>query len=233
MAILAPITSQSQEQKSQIMQLTEYTIKFGQNLNFTDGVKKWNKCYKDNKGTDTWNVWHRLQGQGNIYVLAGSIENWAAMDKEDAAGKACRSIALESIIPYIESSEFNVASSMPAISKKEGLGENTIVWVTYFTVNDDTVFNDIVKDVTSTISSKDASRSSHWYKIMGGQSAHYFVSTPYKNFAALDVEEDGVWKIYESVHGKSKTSDIRTKFRAAVKDMWSYTFTLDAELSMQ
>jgi len=231
--LMLPIVSQSQEQESFIMNLTEFTVKFGQDNNFKDAVEKWNKCYKDNKGTDTWNVWHRLQGKGNVYVLSANMANWAEMDKEDPAGKACRAVALESIIPNIESAEFNVARSMPEISRTEALGDNTIVWVTSFTVKDDAVFNEIIKDVTSTVNSKDANNSGYWYSVMGGEGANYFVSSPYKDFAALDEEEDSVWKIYESVNGKSKTKETRAKFRGAIRNIWSYLYTLDNELSMK
>ncbi len=233
MLLLIPNISLSQEQESFIMNLTEFTVKFGHDGKFTDGVKKWNKCYKDNNGTDTWNVWHRLQGTGNVYVLAGNMANWAEMDKEDSAGKACRAVALEFITPQVESTAFNMARSIPELSRKAPLGDMTIVWVTNFTVNDDAAFNDLIKDISSTMKSKEGANRGYWYRVMGGEGSDYFVSTPYKDFAALDVDEDGVWKVYESVHGKAKTKETRTKFRAAVGDIWSYTYTLSKDLSMQ
>ncbi|WP_417200245.1 hypothetical protein [Bizionia sp.] len=50
--LLAPCTTNAQEQESFIMNITEFTVKFGQDHNFTDGVKKWKKCYQDNNGTN-------------------------------------------------------------------------------------------------------------------------------------------------------------------------------------
>jgi hypothetical protein len=231
--LVVPMISQSQEQESSIMNLTEFTIKYGHDGNFIEGVKKWNKCYKDNNGTDTWNVWHRIQGKGNVYVLAGSMANWAEMDKEDAAGKACRAIALEFITPHIESSEFNMARPMPEISRKAPLGDDIIVWVTSFKVNDDAAFNEIIKDVTATMSSKEGQSRAYWYRVMGGEGSDYFVSTPFKDFAALDVDRDGVWKVYESVHGKAKTKETRAKLRASTDSIWDYTYTLAKDISMQ
>ncbi|MCF7561787.1 hypothetical protein L3X39_14165 [Sabulilitoribacter multivorans] len=231
--LMLPISAQSQNQESFIMNLTEFTIKFGHDANFTDGVKKWNKCYKENNGTSTWNVWHRLQGKGNVYVLSSRLKNWAEMDQADTAAKACRSIALDFITPHIESTEFNTTRNMPEISRKTPLGDMSIVWVTNFIINDDVAFNDIIKQVSSAISSKEGDSRGYWYRLMGGEGSDYFVSTPFKDFAALDKDTDGVWKVYESVHGKSKTDDIRKKFRAVVDDIWSYTFTLEKELSMQ
>ena len=233
MVFLVPFTGHSQEQESSIMNMTAFTIKYGHGGSFVDGVKKWKKCYQDNKGVDKWNVWHRLQGKGNVYVVTGRLQNWAEMDKEDEAGKGCRAIALEYITPHIESSEFNMARTMPEISRKTAFSDMEVVWVTNFSVEDDEAFNEVIKDVTSTIGSKEGDKRAYWYSVMGGQGSDYFVSTPFKDFAALDVDRDGVWKVYESVHGKAKTKETRTKFRNSTSDMWSYVYTLEKDLSMQ
>lgn len=231
--LMVPMILQSQEQENFIMNLTEFTIKYGHDGNFTEGVKKWNKCYKDNNGTETWNVWHRIQGKGNVYVLSGNMANWAEMDKEDAAGKACRAVGLEYITPHIESTEFNMARPMPEISRKAPLGDMSIVWVTNFKVKDDAAFNEVIKDVTSTMNSKEGENRSYWYSVIGGEGSDYFVSTPFKDFAALDVNSDGVWKVYESVHGKSKTKETRAKLRASVDKIWDYTYSLAKDIRMQ
>lgn len=231
--LMLPTTSQAQEaDDSFLMNLSAFTVKFGHDANFTEGVKKWNKCYKDNDGKNTWNVWHRLQGKGNVYVLSSAIKNWAEMNESDAAGKPCKSIALEFITPHIESSEFNTTRYMPEISRKANMEGMSIVWVNSFKVNDFVAFNEVVKEVTSTIAKKEGANRGYWYNIMGGEGANYFVSTPFKDFADLDKDIDNVWKVYESVHGKSKTNDIRKKFNAALEDTWSYAYTLETELSM-
>ena len=231
--LMLPFASQAQEDESFLINLTEYTIKFGQESNFTDGVKKWMKCYDEQKGTNKWRAWKRLQGKGNVFVVASFKENWAAMENSDESAKTCRPIAVESIIPHIESTEFNIARSMPAISKKDPLGDNTIVWVTSFDVNNGAVFNEIIKDVSTTIKGKEGGNRGYWYSFLGGEGANYFVSTPFKNFADLDTDKDGVWELYESVHGESKTKETREKFRASVDDIWSYTYMLQEELSKQ
>ncbi|MEY8848513.1 hypothetical protein AB9K26_06845 [Psychroserpens sp. XS_ASV72] len=232
--LILPFTSNAQEEnESFILSLTEFTVKFGQDANFTDGVKKWNKCYKENNGKDSWNVWHRLQGKGNVYVLASRMNTWAEMDNSDAAARACRPVAMNFIMPHIESTEYNTTRSMPKISKKANLGDMTIVWVTSFVVNDQMAFNEVVDEVSSTIAKKEGDRRGYWYRYMGGEGADYFVSTPFKDFADLDKDMAGVWEVYESVHGKTKTMDIRKKFNKSLDDVWSYTYTLEKELSMQ
>ncbi|WP_339753342.1 hypothetical protein [uncultured Winogradskyella sp.] len=232
-ALLLPTTTQAQESESDIMDLTEYTIKFGENSNFTEGVKKWKKCYKDNNGSGTWNIWHRLQGKGNVYVATNRFKNWAEMEQTDAAGKTCRSIALQFITPHIESIEYNTTRSMPEFSRKTVLEGMSIVWVTSFKVNDSRAFNEAVKEMSSTISKKEGDLRGYWYRYMGGEAADYFVSTPYKDFADLDTDRENIWKLYESANGKSKTDDLRKKFKDVIDEQWSYTFTLETELSQQ
>jgi len=232
-ALLLPTTTQAQEDQSVIMDLTAYTIKFGENSNFTEDVKKWKKCYKNNNGTGTWNVWHRLQGKGNIYVATNLFKNWAEMEQTDAAGKACRSIAMEFIIPHIENIEYNTTRSMPEFSRKTVLEGLSLVWVTSFKVNDSEAFKEAVKEMSSAISKKEGDSRGYWYRFMGGEAADYFVSTPFTGFADLDTVREGIWELYENANGKSKSDALRQKFMDVIDEQWSYTYTLETELSMQ
>ncbi|MBC2845633.1 hypothetical protein [Winogradskyella flava] len=229
---MLPMTTQAQESEEFVMNLTEYSIKFGHNSNFTDGVKKWIKCYKDNNGNNTWRTWKRTQGKGDVYVVASRMDNWAEMGEDDDAGMACRPIALESIVPHIESRSFNTFKSMPKLSSKAELGDNTLVWVYGFDVNDRKAFNEVINEVSSALDKKEGDKRGYWYRSLAGDGGDYFVSTPYKDFAELDKDEDSVWEVYESVHGKSKTENIRAKFNTSVDHVTSFIYTLQAELSM-
>jgi hypothetical protein len=122
---------------------------------------------------------------------------------------------------------------MPEISRKATIDGMSIVWVYNFKVNNSMVFNEVVKDITSTISKKEGDNRGYWYSLMGGEGADYFVSTPIKDFADLDTKRDGVWKVYESVHGAAKTKETREKFNASLDEVWDYTFTLVSDLSME
>ena len=230
--LMLPFTTQAQEDESFLLNTTAFTVKFGHDANFTDGVKKWNKCYKDNKGTETWNVWHRIQGEGNVYVLGSRMKNWAAMDDSDPAGKACAAIAITSIIPHIESSAQGISRSIPKLSRKASYEGTSVIWVTSFKVNNGMLFNEIADEVTSTIATKEGDKRGYWYRVMGGKGASHFVTTPYKSFAEMDIERDGVWEAYESIKGKAKTKEMREKFNTTFDDVWSYIYTLEEELSM-
>jgi len=230
--LILPTTTLAQEDNNFMLNLSEFTVKFGQDSNFTDGVKKWNKCYKDNGGENTWNVWKRLQGTGNVYVMASRMDNWAEMEKSDPASKACSGIAYSSIIPFIESSSFSITRYLPDLSRTEGLGDNTIVWVYNFKVKNSVAFHEVVKDVTSTVKNKEGQNRGYWYSVLGGEGADYFISVPLKDFAALDTQIDSVWKVYADAHGEAKTKATREKFSEALESAWDYTYMLMEDLSM-
>ncbi len=232
-AMLFSTEGNAQEDESFLLDLTAFTIKYGHDSQFVDGVKKWKKCYQDNNGENKWNVWHRVQGSSNVYVVAGRMENWAEMDKKDAAGAACSAIAIQSIRPHIENADNNIARSMPKVSRSTDMPNMSLIWSTGFKVKNNMAFMEVIEEVTSTIKSKEGDERGYWYRVMGGKSMDYFVSSPYENFAALDKDESGVWEVYESVHGEKKTQAIREKFMASYSDIWSYIYTLEEELSMQ
>jgi hypothetical protein len=78
-----------------------------------EAVKLWKECYLKNKGTEHWSVLHRVQGKGDVYVLTGAMANWAEMDKKDPANDACNSIAINFIMPNVESVETTIAQTCP------------------------------------------------------------------------------------------------------------------------
>jgi hypothetical protein len=167
-----------------------------------------------------------------MYVLTGLMDNWAEMDKEDAAGKECRVKVIELIMPHVEKVNYNIARTMPELSR--GPAEGTkLVSVMFVRVSNDAAYNEAIKEITSTVRSVEGSPRGTWYSFVGGgpESPDYMVSIPYKGFADLDIKRDGVWKVYENKHGKKKTDEFRAKVRAAVENSWSYFYTLNEKLS--
>lgn len=230
--LFTTIGNAQEEEESFLLDITAFTINYGHNSQFVDGVKKWKKCYQDNDGEGTWNVWHRMQGDKNVYVASGRMANWAEMDKKDPASQACSYIALQSIVPHVESQDQNFARSMPNFSRSTNMPNMSLIWNTGFKVKNNMAFMEVIEEVTSTIKSEEGDQRGYWYRVMGGESMDYFVSSPYENFAALDKDESGVWEVYERVHGEKKTKTIREKFMASCSNIWSYIYTLEEELSM-
>lgn len=222
----------AQNNDKALMNVTEITVKQGHNSQFIEGVKQWKECYLENKGEDKWNMWKRVQGEGNVYVMTGIMNTWSEMDKEDSAGKDCYLTLVNFIMPHVEKVNYSIAQRMPEFSR--GPNEDTkLVWVTFFKVNNTPDFMEIITAVTGAIKAKEGSVRAWWYSYMGGaaDAPDFMVSTPYKGFADLDITRDSPAKVYENAVGKKKADEMREKWRAAVSDSWSYIYTLNSELS--
>lgn len=231
--LLLPYLVVAQVAESQILTMSELTIKQGHNEQFKAGVKLWKECYEKNNGTDSWNLWSRMQGEGNVYVLTGLVKNWAELDKDDPASEPCRAIVRDLIMPHIEKNVYHLASTMPELSTTKQNPDRTVVWVTYFRVKNSTVFNATIKEIGAAVKAVEGDVRGTWYSFIGGaeEAPDYFVANSYKDFAEMDVKRDGVWKIMENKHGVKKAEQIRNDFRNSLDGSWSYVFVLNKELS--
>lgn len=224
---------QAQEtEKGFILSMTEFTIKRGHDVQFSEGIKAWKACYLENKGEWTWSIWHRENGEGNVYVLTSVMANWAEMDETDDAGKSCRDLARELISPHVESSEDNFARFIPEYSRTYP-NPDPVLWVSYWQVNNGTRFKEIVKEVTGVVAKTEGNPRGFWYDVMGGSKdvADFFVATPFANFAAMDVDSENVWNIYEKANSKEKRDQTQAEFRDIIDKTWSYLYKRDNDLS--
>ena len=227
------LTNVTQAQEKFILSTTEFTIKNGQDRQFEEGIKAWKTCYLENKGEWTWQIWKRNNGKGSVYVLSSRMENWAELDEQnDEAGKKCWEIAMEKIVPYVESREHNYSHSIPELSRTTA-AEMGVIWVTFFKVDNGTIFRETINEISDIMVKVEGDKRGYWYSASGGgtDSPDYFVTTPFKNYAALDIERDGVWKMMENSKGKEDTDKMRADFRSAVTDMWGYMYKRMDELS--
>ncbi|PKP12978.1 MAG: hypothetical protein CVU08_07740 [Bacteroidetes bacterium HGW-Bacteroidetes-3] len=197
LAILIPMLALSQNDGSKLLSMSEITVKPGHESQFIAGVKMWKECYLENKGTDKFNVWRRVQGEGVMYVLTGLMDNWAEMDKKDPAGKECRIKVLDFIMPHVEKINYSIARTMPEFSKTTPSDGTKLVWVSFFRTTNSTSFKEVVKEISSATRSVEGTPRGTWYSFMGGgpDSPEYMVSTPFKGYPDLDITRDGVWKI--------------------------------------
>jgi hypothetical protein len=220
------MNSVAQAQEKFILSLTEFTIKSGHERQFENGVKAWKACYLENKGEWTWTMWKRFNGKGSVYVLASRMANWAELDDEnDDAGKKCWQLAIDNIIPHVESTEDNFASSIPEYSRVAAT-EMNVIWVSFFQVENSVLFREIIKETSDIMQKAENDKRSYWYVSNGGspESADFFVTTPFKNFAALDIERDGVWKMVENAKGKEYADNLRANFRSTLENSWAYMY---------
>lgn len=232
--LLLPIVVVSQVNESFLLNLSEITVKPGHSAQFIEGVKLWKECYVENNGEDKWNIWKRVQGEGTVYTMTSRMAKWAEMDENaDEAGKACRTIVLNFIIPHVKSVHYNIARSMPDVSTTASMEDATVVWVYNAKTSNSTNFMEVVKEITAATKKVEGNPRGTWYSLAGGSPgvADYFVALAFKNFAELDIDKDNVWKVYEKVNGKPKTDALRAKMRASLSSDWSYIYSLNKELS--
>ncbi|RIA09070.1 hypothetical protein OE09_0898 [Flavobacteriaceae bacterium MAR_2010_72] len=233
--LLIPFMMVAQGNDSFLLNLSEITVKSGHDAQFTEGIKAWKKCYLDNEGKDKWNIWRRVQGEGSVYVFSSTMAKWAEMDDQgDEAGKDCQMKVVNLIMPHVKRFNYNIARSMPNLSRSGALPEDTkLVWVYNVKTNNGSSFREAVSELVGAMKKVEGDSRGIWYDVQGGgpDAPNYFVSIPFKNFADMDVDRDGVWNIYEKANGKAKTDALRSKFRSAVTSDWSYMYSLNEELS--
>ncbi len=216
-----------------ILSMTEFTIKPGHNTQFQEGVKAWKTCYLENEGDWTWDIWRRVQGAGNVYVLTSLMENWAEMDEgQDDAARNCRDLARDLINPNVERSERNFARYMPAWSRATQ-DENPVVSVIFWRVKNTEKFRATVAEIHKAIRAKEGDVRGYWYNSIGGGSGNpnFLLVSTFKNFAAMDEARDNVWTVVENAFGKEKRSALQADFRDSIEDSWSYIFSKVEDLS--
>jgi hypothetical protein len=231
---ISKVSNAQRQEGSVLLNSTEFTIKPGHNTKFQEGVKAWKACYIKNEGAWNWDMWSRLQGEGNVYALTSISPNWADFDERDEAGRNCRDIGRELITPHVESTKRFVNYTMPANSNSNPWSAETkVVSVTYWTVNNSVKFMEAVNEVHNVLKEKEGNIRSYWYSSVGGgpDDAHYWMATPYKNFAQMDEVMPGVWTVVESVKGKRHSDKTRDTIRESIDKQWSYIFTLVEDLS--
>lgn len=230
--LLLPVVAFSQNNDNQMLNMTELTIKPGQNSQFMDGVKKYKECYKKNNGTDQWNMWKRVQGKGNVYVLTGLMNNWADMEKPNETGEKCDYVLRDFIAPHVETSTYSISRMMPEFSRTPMEGTK-LVMVSFFQVKDVTQFREVVKELTDLHRKEHGEPRGTWYDYIGGgvDSPHYMVSTPYKSYSDMDLPVENIWDMHEKINGKKKSEALKTKGRNSVDASWTYLYKLDDEMS--
>jgi len=220
------------QNNGRILNMTEITVKTGHNSQFKAGVKLYKECYEKNNGTDTWTIWQRFQGEGTVYLMTSSFENWAQFDKEDKAGDDCQMIVSTHIMPHVEKISFNTARNLPELSRSPAEGTKMVV-ATFVKVKDGRAYEEGLKERLPFLQRAEGGPRSYAYRFMGGgeDGPHYVLSTPYKSFADLDVSRDNIWKIIEKEKGLKVSNQMRDVAMKNVEAIWSYLYVKHDDLS--
>jgi len=160
--------AQALEEGSMLLRTTEFTIKPGHDTQFQEGIKAWKKCYLDNEGDWNWAMWSRVNGTGNVYLLASFMGSWAEMDDpSDEARQACQNLSQNLINPNIESFTYGLARYLPSLSKSENVPHDVVI-VTNWRVKNRLVFRQTVTEISDAMYEAVGERRGYWYETYGG-----------------------------------------------------------------
>lgn len=218
----------AQETKGRILQMSSFTIKSGQAMAFANGTEQWVKCYGENGGKDVMNGWWEMNGDADVFVLTSSIPNFAELDDTaDDAGKACRHIAQNLILPYVESRSRGMMRHLPEWSS-ETMPESNVVWATSFQIKMGMgrTFSEVIKEVHAASGAKGLMPHTHWYRAVGGgrDAADYLLVSHYDNFAGMDGEGKKVWEKVRAKLGDEAGYALQDKFTSCLEDSWSHIY---------
>jgi len=253
---LNKVTFGQTRDESVLLGMTEFTIKPGHDTEFMEGVKAWKACYLKNEGTWNWDVWSRLQGEDNVYVLSFFSENWDVFDEKDEARQNCRGISRELIHPHVESSKYLIARSMPANSNSNSINANaSAISVTYWNVNNSTEFMEAINEFHNDLKEKEGDINGYWFNTIGSgplnrwstfeidngywfssivngpDSFNYMTVLPFRNLTQIDEAGPDVWDVPESAEGKIHSDKTKNIYSESVNKVWSYAFTWIEDLS--
>lgn len=221
-----PVTTTAQEPPGHLLSIFEMHVKAGHHDPFQAGIAAWKECYLAQNGDRGWNTWQRQQGQGNVYVVAFVLNNWAALDTPHEAAQKCQSVVMEQITPHVhpEKGGSSYARLMPALSRNVPI--NDVIWVTSFRADDTRLMMRTAEQIIGAMTEAEGQPRGYWYNVHGGDagSAHYFTVVPFENFAALDDPRSGVWEVVAKVRGEAESERLRADFRTSLDQSWAYLF---------
>lgn len=232
-AFLSASTAQT-EPLGPLMNVTEFTIKPGHDMQFREGIKAWKACYLQNKGDWTWRMWQRQQGEGSVFVLASDMVNWAEMGKIDEPGKSCKDLARTLINPHVEKATSHVTRFQLGISRETPLTED-MIRVSFYDLDpqDGHKLMEVVKEVEGIRKTAGLTAPGYWYQwqTAGPESPNFHHVMPYKDYAAMDISQEAVWQTVEKSAGKAKRDELQAAFRSSLQNIWNYIYTLDKDIS--
>ena len=81
--------------------------------------------------------------------------------------------------------------------------DTNVVWVYNVKTKNSNSFREVVSELTKSVKEAEGDARGTGYSTVGvsPEVADYFIGVPFKNFADMDVERDGVWQIYEKANG--------------------------------
>lgn len=215
-----------EDEDSYVLEITEVGVKIGHNSKFHEAVKSYHVCLAEREYDGTWSAWRNVDGDPNVYHFVSTMNNWAEMDAPNEVGEACWSEHHQEITAHVQSVSTSFASHMADWSgDTEGY---TVVRLHQFRVDDGDLFRETVGAITSIMKEAEYEHLGTWYDMIGNDSNEpdYFVVSHFDNFAAMDEERAGPYKVVSDAAGVERADELWAQFGDALHDDWEYSSQL-------
>ncbi|MFO7582808.1 hypothetical protein [Guyparkeria sp.] len=227
-------TIAQEEDEGYILEITRVAVKMGHGAEFREALKPYHECLIEGEYDGSWSAWRNVDGNPNVYHFVSTMNNWAEMDTPNEVGASCWSEHHKEITSHAESASISFARHLPAWS---GDAEDyTVVRLHQFRVDDGGLFGETVGAITSIMKEAEYEHLGDWYEVLGNDSNEpdYFVVSQYANFAAMDEDRAGPYKVVSDAEGEERADELWEQFGDALRDDWEYSselLQLDPELS--
>ncbi len=216
-----------QENDGHLLQITRVEVKIGHTSKFREGMQAWMSCYIDNDGTNTWSVWNNVDGRAGVFHLVSVMENWAALDSPDPAGRECWSVIEEEVAPHVSSVTTTHARHMPDWSG-DADGYEVVRLHQFRAAGNGRKFRETVGEITTILKDAEYDHLGSWYGVVGGDSRrpNYFVVEHFDNFAAMDEDRTGAYRALLDAAGEERGEALWEQFGDSLRDDWEYSSEL-------
>lgn len=207
---------------------------------YVAGSKAFNQCLREHDFKYNLTAWTHETGDTYSYSYVTDPVPWATFDAMDAAVKACLPVIGSQVNPHLKGESSAFMQAMPELSHRYGqkTAPPPLIEVTYFTLKPGHQAVETFMAAAKKIAA--AAAKSNWpheYQIVrlldaGDGAPDFLLVIPSRNWADLGTEPDpDVWKMVESVYGKSDAVAIRQSINDAVAKQSSHVDSYNAGLS--
>lgn len=242
LALLGSMTAQAADKPS-TMVIRDYTdmVAPADQQAYETGVKNFNQCLHQHGFKYTWTAWTHETGDTYSYSYTSDPVSWGSFDEMDSAGKACEAVIRSEVNPHLksETSAFmKPMSDLSHMAKDMDKMAPAFIEVVYFTLKPGHEAQDAFEATVKKIA--DAANKSNWQahfqvgKLMyaGEGAPDYILVSPDKSWAEVGEEANPpLWKMIESVYGKSDAATMRKTLNDVIKDESAHVDSYNAELT--
>ncbi|RCS28573.1 hypothetical protein DEO45_16190 [Rhodanobacter denitrificans] len=205
------------------------------------GTRNFNQCLHQHGFKYHWTAWTHQTGDTYSYSYVSDPVPWASFDAMDAAVKACLGVIKSDVNPHLKSETSAFFRAMPEMThmpKGMSMAPPPLIEVIYFRLKPGhepiATFETVAKKIAA---AAEKTQWPHYFQIgrvqdAGDGAPDFIVVLPAKSWADLGAEANpDLWKMVESVYGKSDADAMRKSLNAVTTQQSSHVDSYNAELS--